>query len=68
MLGLLFEWILYEDMFAYDEKGNLKGSMKFKPPAPKRLDWDFKEDLVKNIDQAYVDAKAIAEVNYNKIN
>lgn len=59
---MLFETVLFEDMFSYDEKGNLKGSMKIKPPAPTRLQWEFKEELVKNIDEAYQDALKIVQV------
>lgn len=49
-------------MFSYDENGNLKGSMQMKPPVPKRLQWEFKEELVKNIDEAYQDALKIVQV------
>lgn len=49
-------------MFSYDENGNLKGAMKMKPPVPTRLQWEFKEELVKNIDQAYQDALKIVQV------
>lgn len=51
-------------MFSYDENGNLKGQIKIKPPAPTRLQWEFKEELVKNIDQAYQDALKIVQVSF----
>jgi hypothetical protein len=54
-------------MFSYDENGNLKGTMKLQPPAPTRLQWEFKEELVKNIDEAYQDALKIVQVKRHLI-
>lgn len=49
-------------MLSYDDKGNLMVKMECKPPLPKRLSWEFSDQLIKSIDEAYSDGLKVINV------
>lgn len=52
-----------DDDFRYDEDGNTHGKIEVIPPAPTRLQWDFRnQQLLKTIDEAYGDAQKVLNV------
>ncbi|KAJ6642115.1 Carnitine O-palmitoyltransferase 1, liver isoform [Pseudolycoriella hygida] len=67
IIGHVYEQIMYDDYFCYDESGNLKDSASptSRPPPPTRLSWDFNSRLAETIREAYSDAlKMIEEVDH----
>jgi hypothetical protein len=51
--------------FSYDKNGQLKSKIISKPPNPTRLKFEFSEELVKTIDQAYQDGLKVINVTFN---
>lgn len=57
-----------DELKDYDENGNLLGEMQINPPTPTRLQWNWNDELVKTIDNAYNDAlKLTADVDYRHL-
>lgn len=55
--------ILRQQLYSYDESGNLLGTIEMTPPTPTRLQWEFSNALLKTIDEAYKDALIVVNVN-----
>ncbi|XP_055916063.1 carnitine O-palmitoyltransferase 1, muscle isoform isoform X2 [Eupeodes corollae] len=55
VMGHLWEYIIGDDNYGYDEDGNTKGTPEFTPPSPIRLNWEL-EPCKEKIEEATADA------------
>lgn len=53
---------LNEHWTSYDQQGNIIGKMEMQPPEPIKLFWDFGDELLKIIDEAYQDGLKVIQV------
>jgi hypothetical protein len=61
----MFEDAIIADWYCYDEEGNLKGTKRFTPPEPTRLQWDFDNgELVAIISEAFEQTQNVIAVGF----